>query len=84
MGHDHGLWCGIDARSFKILILSGIPDAQTNMSISPKGSHAIKIEKLNTAGNIHNALLVGFTPVHTLQRNDWSVDQFLYLRNLLL
>ena len=34
---------GHDACHFKILIRSGIPDVQTKMSVSEKGSNGIKI-----------------------------------------
>ena len=50
-----------DARSFKILILSGIPDAHTKMYVSEAGSCVLKTETSNTAPNIHRALLPLFT-----------------------
>ena len=48
-----------------MLILSGIPDTQTKISVSEKGSHALKIQNSNTVSNSVNAL---FTHVHPLDR----------------
>ena len=44
---------GNDARSFKILILSGVPDTQTKMSVSEKRFPYSK----NTQQQIHLVLL---------------------------
>ena len=57
--HNEGVVCGIDGHSVKIVILSGIQDGQTNMSVSEKGSHAIKIGA-QTRQKIHLAL---FSPM---------------------
>ena len=61
--HDDGLLSGDDAHSFKSLILSGIPDTQTKMSVSKKDSHTIKIGNEITAASIHtcSAMLLLFT-----------------------
>ena len=43
--------------SVNILILSGIPDAQTKMSVSKRGCHVISIGISDTAAKIHCTLL---------------------------
>ena len=50
-----------------MLILSGIPDAQTKISVSPKkDSHAIKIGNSNTAANTLRALFTHVRPLHRI------------------
>ena len=42
-GHDDGLCPGNDALSFKMLLLSGIPDTPTKLCVSNKSSYVISI-----------------------------------------
>ena len=89
LGHDDGLWCGIDARSFEMLTLSGIRDAQTKMSVFKRGTNVISIGNLRHSSK---ATLCPFTAVHTLQsmlahceqRLEWLVCLSMFLIFLMM
>ena len=52
IGHDDGQWFGHDANSFKLLIQSGISDAQTKIFVFKKGSNDISLHRLQTGSKL--------------------------------
>ena len=54
-------WSGNNVHIFKMLILCGITDPQTKISVAEKWSQVIAWEASKTAANIHSALLPLFT-----------------------
>ena len=81
LGMMMGYGSGNVARCFKMLILSCIPDSQTKMSDSEKGSHAIKVRNSHTAANTLSAL---FTHVRTFHRYAGSLLTWVRMAGLLI